>query len=142
MPSAAAPISSLCSAMRFLSRQVSWSTGSMPASSRRLGCGKRGHMGAGAGAVGDIDGVGQAFEAGRLAQEFLPVERHRRRDLRRHDEAAVRPILAKSVLECRGEGATAGLVVHYLLSFGRPRFAAAAAANWHRARRANSTYII
>jgi len=36
MPSAAAPINSLCSAMRFLSRQVSCSTGSMPASRRSL----------------------------------------------------------------------------------------------------------
>src|SRR6202453_6472 len=36
MPSAAAPINSLCRAMRFLSRQVSWRTGSMPVPIRRL----------------------------------------------------------------------------------------------------------
>ena len=36
MPSAAAPIISLCSAMRFLSRQVICKIGSMPAPRRRL----------------------------------------------------------------------------------------------------------
>ena len=56
--------------------------------------GERRHMGAGAGAVGDIHRVGQAFERQGLAHEFLPVERHRRRDFRRHDEASVRPVLA------------------------------------------------
>ena len=84
---------------------------------QELGCSQRGHMGAGAGAVGDIDGIRQAFEAGRLAQQVRAIERHRRRDLRRHDETAVRPIAAKSVLECRGKGAANGLVVHYWLSF-------------------------
>ena len=70
-------------------------------------------------------GVRQAFEALRLAQQLRSVERHRRRDLRRHDETAVRPItratFAKPVLECRGEGAANGLVVHYLLSFAAAR---------------------
>ena len=117
MPSAAAPISSLCSAMRFLSRQVSWSTGSTPAPRRRLAAASAAICARAPAPSVTLTASARPLSAARLAQEFLPVERHRRRDLRRHDEAAVGAVLAKPVLQCRGEGVAAGLVVHYLLSF-------------------------
>ena len=45
-------------------------------------------MGAGAGAVGDVDRIGEPAQRRRLAQEVLRVAGHRRRNLRGHDEAA------------------------------------------------------
>ena len=100
MPSAAAPISSLCSAMRFLSRQVSWRIGSTPAADQKGRRGERAHMGARAGAVGDIDRIGHALERLGLAQQVAGIARDRRRKLCGHDESA----LAQSVLENTGKG--------------------------------------
>ena len=60
----------------------------MPASMQDVRGGERAHMGAGAGAVGDVDRVGEAPERGRLAQQVLRVAGDRRRDLRGHDKTA------------------------------------------------------
>ena len=76
MPSAAAPIISPCSAMRFLSRQVICRIGSMPAPMQDRRGRQRAHMGAGAGAVGDVDRIGEPAERRRLAQEVLRVAGH------------------------------------------------------------------
>ena len=69
-----------------------------------------------AGAVGDIDRVGQALERYRFAQKLLRIAGHRRRKLRGHDELA----LAQPVLQRAGEGgATRTLFVHCGLGSGR-----------------------
>src|ERR1700685_202969 len=78
-PSAAAPIISLCSAIRFLSRQVICRIGSIP-----LPVG----VGGGAGAVGHVHRVGETLQRCRLAAQVLWVGRHRRGDFRGDDEPA------------------------------------------------------
>ena len=49
---------------------------------------RRRQIGAGAGAVGDVDGIREAAERPRLAQEVVGVARDRRRDLGGDDELA------------------------------------------------------
>jgi hypothetical protein len=49
---------------------------------------RRAHMGAGAGPVGEVDGVSDAAQRQRLAHQIVAVARHRRRDLGGHDEAS------------------------------------------------------
>ena len=49
---------------------------------------QRGHMGAGAGTVGDIDRIGEAAQRGCLAQQVLRVAGDRRGHFRGHDEPA------------------------------------------------------
>ena len=49
---------------------------------------ERAHVGAGAGAVGDIDRIGEPAQRRRLAQQVLRVAGDRRGDLRGHDKAA------------------------------------------------------
>ena len=53
--------------MRLRSRQVSCRIGSIPFAREHRGRDRRRHMGAGAGAVGDVDGIGQAAQRQRLA---------------------------------------------------------------------------
>ena len=60
----------------------------MPAPMRIAAAAERPHMGAGAGAVGDVDRIGEPAERRRLADEVLRVAGQRRGDLRGHDEAA------------------------------------------------------
>ena len=60
------------------------------------------HMGAGAGAVGDVDRVGEPAQRRRLAQQVLRVAGHRRGDLRGHDKAACPQPLGKGA----GQGDT------------------------------------
>ena len=62
----------------------------MPAAEQDRGGRGRAHMGARAGAVGDVDRVGEALERQRLGQEVVGVARGRRRDLGGHDEGAAR----------------------------------------------------
>src|SRR6266566_5724785 len=68
-------------------------------------------MSARAGAVGHVNSVGNAFEAGGLAQQFLRIARDRWYQLRRHDE----PPLAQAFLQRAGEGSFAALLVHQVL---------------------------
>ena len=63
-------------------------------------------MGAGAGAVGNVDRVGEPAQRGGLAQQVLRVEGHRRGDLGGHDKAAGPQPLGEGA----GEGAKS--VVH------------------------------
>ena len=63
-------------------------------------CGQRAHMCPRAGAVGDINRVGEALEPRRLLQELGRVARHRWRQFGSHDESAV----AQAVLQSAGEG--------------------------------------
>ena len=85
-PVAAAPIRSPCSAMRLRSRQVNCRIGSMPSRTSMRGRDRRREVRAGAGAVGDVDGVGEAAQRQRLAHEVVGVARDRRRDLGGDDE--------------------------------------------------------
>ena len=62
----------------------------MPSRASRDGGRERAHVRAGAGAVGDVDRVGEAFERPRLAQQILRIGRDRRHDLGGDDEAAAR----------------------------------------------------
>ena len=66
---------SLCSAMRLRSRQVSCRIGSMPGLDQHGGRRHRAEMRPRAGAVGDVDGVGQALERRRLGQQFAARRR-------------------------------------------------------------------
>ena len=73
---------------------------------------KRRHMGAGAGAVGDVDRVGEPLQRRRLAAQVLRVGRHRRGDFRGHDEpAGPHPLFERAQ-------AGACLVVHRHVSVG------------------------
>ena len=66
-------------------------------------CGReRAHMGAGAGAIGEIDRIGEPAQRRRLAQQVLRVAGDRRGDLRGHDKAA-RPASRSEKLRGRGE---------------------------------------
>src|SRR5262250_2789413 len=79
-------------------------------------------MGAGAGAIGDINGVGEPFERNGLAQEFLGIAGQRRHQLRGHDEVP----LTEPFSERAGEGGSAAMFVHVfaaaraLICFGGP----------------------
>ena len=87
--------------------------------------GERAHVGAGAGAIGDIDRVGEPAQRRRLAQQILRVAGHRRGDLRRHDKTArpqplgkvagqggaIASFMCKLALQARGENESA-----YMLS--------------------------
>ena len=88
MPSAAAPIRSLCSAMRLRSRQVNLQDrlDAGPEEDRRRG--ERAHMRPRAGAVGQVDRVGEPAQRQRLGEQVLRVTGDRRRNLRGHDETA------------------------------------------------------
>ncbi len=66
-------------------------------------------MGTGAGAIGDVDRVGDVLERRRFAQKVLRIAGHRRGELRRHDESAGPQPLLEAELERAGEG-TAVLV--------------------------------
>src|SRR5262249_23136431 len=94
-PQAAAPVRSALRAMREPSRQGCWEvamaagdwedgseTGAREQGRRDRG----GEVRAGAGAVGDVDGIRQAGKRLRLAQQVVRVARDRRRDLGGDDE--------------------------------------------------------
>jgi hypothetical protein len=51
------------------------------------------HMGAGAGPIGDVDGIRQAAQRQRLCGEVIGIARHRRRHLGGDDESAGREAL-------------------------------------------------
>ena len=87
MPSAAAAISSLCSAMRLRSRQVSCRIGSMPSWIRIAAAATEPMVRSRAGAVGDVDGIGQALQRRGLGHQVGGVAGNRRRDLGGDDEA-------------------------------------------------------
>ena len=78
----------------------------MPALDQDRRGGERRHMGAGAGAVGDVDRVGEPAQRGGLAQQVLRVAGHRRGDLGGHDKpAGPQPL---------GEGAGRGLIPSFI----------------------------
>ncbi len=76
----------------------------MPCAHEQRGRDRGGHMGAGAGAVGDVDGIGEPAQRLGLAEEVLRVERDRRGDLGGDDEAP-RP---QRLFQARDSGARRG----------------------------------
>ena len=60
----------------------------MPARDQHGGGDRRAHMGARAGAVGEVDGVREPAQRQRLRHQIVAVAGDRRRDLRGHDEAS------------------------------------------------------
>ena len=107
--------------MRLRSRQVNCRIGSMPAADQHGGGDRRAHMGAGAGAVGDVDGVGQPAQRQRLCSRSSRSQETggmtsavmTKRPARRSSARLAAPALTRMVRSCslavvRGCGSPTG----------------------------------